>query len=203
MPAVVDRLLVGYQYAMPHPDPGPPPRRPTPPEHERLHPDWAVAQRREENLLNRPLKAAFASALIIGAAAVVLGAIGWLPILVAGLGLIIGVLLAAGCGYAVWLGERALRSRMAAERSRVGKIRAAQERQLVASQAEYARRIREWQALRIAHERQKRWYAVTVPGGTGIEPTHRPCWSCVSANASGAQAGLPESGTSAAKKTEP
>jgi hypothetical protein len=160
-----DRLYLGWQFATPHPDPGPAPRRPTPPEHERLSPDWAAAQRREENLLNRPLKAVLGVAVAIGAAAVVLGIVGWLPILVAGLGLIICVLIAAVCGYAVWQGERALRARMADERSRVGKIRAAQESRLFTWQAEHASRVREWRALRIAYEHQKRWYGVTVPGG--------------------------------------
>jgi hypothetical protein len=160
-----DRLYLGYQYATPHPDPGPPPRRPIPPEHERLSPDWAVAQRREENLLNRPLKVALGVAVAVGAVAVVLGIVGWLPILVAGLGVIICLLIAALCGYAVWQGERALRSRMADERSRVGRLRAVQESQLFAWQAEHARRVRDWQARRIAHEHQKRWYGVTVPGG--------------------------------------
>ena len=60
-----DRLYLGYQYATLQVDPGPPPRRPTPPEHERLSPDWATAQRREENLLNRPLKATFGVAVVI------------------------------------------------------------------------------------------------------------------------------------------
>jgi hypothetical protein len=40
-------LCLGWQYATPHPDPGPPPRRPTPPDVERLSPEWAAAQRRE------------------------------------------------------------------------------------------------------------------------------------------------------------
>jgi hypothetical protein len=160
-----DRLYLGWQYATPHPDPGPPPRRPTPPEHERLNPDWAAAQRREENLLNRPLKAALGVAVVVGSAAVVLGVVGRLPVLVAGLGVVICVLIAGLCGYAVRRGERALRSRMADERSRVGRIRAAQESQLFACQAEHASRIREWQVLRVAHAHQKRWYGVTVPGG--------------------------------------
>jgi hypothetical protein len=164
MTSRADRLYLGWQYATPHPDPGPPPRRPTPPEHERLNPDWAVAQRREENLLNRPLKAALGIAVVIGVAAVILGAAGLLPILVAGLGVIICVLIAALCGYAVWQGERALRSRMADERSRVGKLRAAQESRLFAWQAEHASRVRAWQGMRIAYEHQKRWYGVTVPG---------------------------------------
>ena len=159
------RLCLGWQYATPQPEPGPPPRRPTPPEQEWLNPDWAAAQRREESLLNRPLKAAFAVAVVIGLAAVVLGAVGWLDVLLAGIGVICCALLAVVSGYAIWQGERALRSRLADERARVGRIRAAQESQLFAGQAEHATRVREWQALRVAYERQKRWYAVCAPDG--------------------------------------
>ena len=163
--ARADRLHLGWQYATLYPEPGPAPRRPTPPEHERLNPDWAAAQRREENLLNRPLKATLGIAVVVGVAAVILGTVGWLPILVAGLGVIICLLIAGLSGYAVWQGERALRARMADERSRVGKLRAAQESQLFTWQAEHASRVRDWQALRIAYEHQKRWYGVAVPGG--------------------------------------
>ncbi len=159
------RLCLGWQYATPSPAPGPPPRRPTPPEQERLNPDWTAAQRREENLLNRPLQAAFAVAVVVGLAAITLGAVGWLDVLVAGLGAICCALIAAVSGYAIWQGRRALRSRLADERSRVGKIRAAQERRLFAWQAEHAARVRKWQALRFAYEHQKRWYAVCVPDG--------------------------------------
>jgi hypothetical protein len=162
-PAAADRLYLGWQYATPCPAPGPPPRRPTPPERERLGPGWAAAQRREENLLNRPLKAALGVVVVIGAVAVVLGFVGWLPVLVAGLGAIVCLLVAAVCGYALWHGGRALRSRMAEERGRIGKIRAARESQLFAWQAEHAARVGAWQALRIAYEGQKRWYGVCVP----------------------------------------
>jgi hypothetical protein len=159
------RLCLGYQYATPYPEPGPPPRRPTPPEQERLNPDWAAAQRREESLLNRPLKAAWGIAVALGLTAIVLGAVGTLDVLVAGLGVICCALIAAVSGYAIWQGERALRSRLADERARVGKIRAAQESRLFAWQAEHAARMREWQALRVAYEHQKRWYAVCAPDG--------------------------------------
>ena len=159
------RLLVGYQYATPYPEPGPAPRRPTPPEQERLNPDWAAAQRREESLLNRPLKAVFAVAAVIGLVAITLGAVGWLDVLVAGLGAICCALIAAVSGYAIWQGQRALRARLADEQARVGKMRAAQESRLFAWQAEHAARVREWQALRFAYEQQKRWYAVCVPEG--------------------------------------
>ncbi len=160
-----DRLCLGWQYATPSPEPGPPPRRPTPPEQERLNPDWATAQRREESLLNRPLKAAFGLAVVLGLTAIALGAAGALGIVVSGLGVICCALIAAVTGYAIWQGERALRSRLADEQARVGTMRAAQESRLFAWQAEHAARMREWQALRVAYERQKRWYAVCLPDG--------------------------------------
>ncbi len=83
----------------------------------------------------------------------------------AGLGVICCALVAAVSGYAIWQGERALRSRLADERERVGKMRAAQESRLFAWQAEHATRMREWQQLRLAYEHQKRWYAVCAPDG--------------------------------------
>ena len=159
------RLCLGWQFATLHREPGPPPRRPIPPEQERLNPDWAAAQRREESLLNRPLKAAFAVAVVIGLAAITLGAFGQLGVLVAGLGVICCALIAGVSGYAIWQGQRALRSRLAEERARVGKIRVAQESRLFAWQAEHAARVREWRALRFAYENQKRWYAVCAPDG--------------------------------------
>jgi hypothetical protein len=161
----VGRVCLGYQYATPYPKPGPLPRRPTPPEQERLNPEWAAAQRREESLLNRPLKAAFVIAVGLGLVAIALGAVASLNILLAGLGVICCALIAAVSGYASWQGRRALRSRLADEQARVGKIRAAQESRLFAWQAEHATRVREWQALRFAYEHQKRWYAVCVPDG--------------------------------------
>jgi hypothetical protein len=164
-PDRADRLCLGWQYATPYPEPGPPPRRPTPPEAERLNPEWAAAQRREEKRLNQPLRAAVAAGCLIGLALAGFGALGWLNVVVAGLGVICCALIAAVGGYAIWQGERALRSRLAQERARVSTMRAAQESQLFASQEEHAKRLREWQAQRVAYEHQKRWYAVCVPGG--------------------------------------
>ena len=148
---------------MAYPDPGPPPRRPTPPEPERLSPDWAAAQRREESQLNRPLRAAFAVAAALGLVLVALGAAGSLGALLTGLGVTCCALIAAVSGYALWQGERALRSRVAGERARIGRAREAQESRLFAGQAEHAAQLQEWQVRRLAYERQKRWYAVRVP----------------------------------------
>ena len=89
------QLQVGWQYAAAYPDPGPPPRRPTPPDAERLSPDWVAAQRREESRLNRPLKAAFAVAVVLGLVLVALGAAGSLGALLTGAR---GDLLRAGRG---------------------------------------------------------------------------------------------------------
>ena len=160
-----DRVYLGWRYATPCPDPGPPPRRPTPQQPGGHNPDWTAAQRREENLLNRPLKAAIAGAAAIVAAAITLGMAGWLSPLLAGLGVLCGGLAAAVCGYAIWQGDRVLRSRLADEQARVGRIRAARESQLFAGQASHASRVRDWHVQRIAYEQQKRWYAVCLPGG--------------------------------------
>jgi hypothetical protein len=160
-----DRVRVGWQYATPCPDPGPPPPRPTPPDAERVNPEWAAAQRREERHLNRPLRATVAAAALIGLVLLVLGMTGQLNGVVATLGVICCGLVAGVGGYAIWQGTRALRSRLAQERSRVSKLRATQESQLHASQEEHARRIRDWQARRVAFEHQKRWFPVYLPDG--------------------------------------
>jgi hypothetical protein len=162
-PSRAGQLQLGWHYAMEWPDPGPPPRRPTPPEPERLSPDWAAVQRREESQLNRPLKAAFVVAVVLGLVLVALGSAGSLGTLLTGLGVTCCALVAAVSGYALWQGERALRSRMADERARIGRAREAQESRLFAGQAEHAAQIEEWQARSLAYERQKRWYAVRVP----------------------------------------
>ncbi|HET9972743.1 MAG TPA: hypothetical protein VFQ68_31220 [Streptosporangiaceae bacterium] len=159
------QLQVGWQYAAAYPDPGPPPRRPTPPEAERLSPDWVAAQRREESRLNRPLKAAFAVAVVLGGVLAALGAAGSLGALLTGLAVTCCALVAAVSGYALWQGERALRSRMADERARIGRAREAQESRLFAWQAEHASQMQAWQARKLAYEQQKRWYAVRVPDG--------------------------------------
>jgi hypothetical protein len=161
----VSRLYLGWQYATPHPDPGPPPRRPVPPEREQVSADWLAAQRREEHQISRPLRIACGVALVIALALVICVVSGLLSAIVAAPA--IAVCLAAGglAGYAVWQGERALRVRIAAERQRVERFRADQDSRLFAWQAEHARQVRDWQARRSAYESQMRWYAVSLPAG--------------------------------------
>jgi hypothetical protein len=160
-----ERLHLGWQYAVPCADPGPPPRRPTPPEQERINPGWLAAQRREENLLSRPQRLGFAGTVALVVLLAVGGLAGWINVLAATLGGACAAMLAGVIGHAIWRGERALRSRIEAEHRRVSGIRAETERRLFAWQAEHAAKVRAWQAHRVAYERQKRWYAVTAPPG--------------------------------------
>jgi hypothetical protein len=159
------RLYLGWQYATLHPDPGPPPRRPVPPEREELSAAWLAAQRREENLISRPLRIACAMAAAVALACVACAAGGWLPVIVAAP--LVAASVAAGglSGYAIWQGQKALRARIAAERLRVERFRADQESRLFAWQEEHARQAREWQARRFAYDNQKNWHAVSLPAG--------------------------------------
>jgi len=160
-----DRVYLGWQYTLLSPDPGPPPRRPTPPEQEQLNPEWVAAQRREENLLNRPLKIAFCVAFVLAAGLLAAWITGLLGGLLAGFGIVICLIGAAAAGYAIWQGEQVLRSRIGEERRRLGRIRAEQENRLHAWQEEHARRFHEWRERRAAYDRQLQWYAVSLPGG--------------------------------------
>ena len=158
-----DRLYLGWQHALLHPDPGPPPRRPTPPEQEQLNPDWVAAQRREENLLDRPLKLAAAAAVVLAGLLLAAWVAGWISAAIAWV-LAVAFLVCAGvAAYTVRQGEQVLRSRVEEERQRLGKIRAEQESRLFAWQAEHARRFTDWQERRAAFERQPQWYAVSLP----------------------------------------
>jgi hypothetical protein len=159
-----DRLYLGWQHALLHSDPGPPPRRPTPPEQEQLNPDWVAAQRREENLLNRPLKVACAAALALAALLLAAWAAGWLNAVLGWLGAFVCLLCAGFAAHGVWQSEQALRSRIDEERGRLDKIRAEQENRLFAWQSEHARRFQEWQDRKTAFDRQAQWYAVSLAG---------------------------------------
>jgi hypothetical protein len=160
-----DRLYLGWQYATPHQDPGPQPRRPVPPEREQLSAGWLAAQRREENLISRPLRITCAAAAAVILALVVLVAGGLLPLVIAA-PLAVACLIAGGLsGYAIWQGQRTLRARLAAERIRVERFRAEQESRLFAWQAEHAKQVAQWQRRRNAYDTQKRWYGVSLPVG--------------------------------------
>jgi hypothetical protein len=158
-----DRLYLGWQHALLQPDPGPPPRRPTPPEQEQVNPDWVAAQRREERRLDRPLQVA--GGVAVGLAALLLAGwvLGWLPAGLAWVCAVACLAAAAIAGRSVWRGGQALQRRVDEERVRLAKIRAEQETRLHTWQEEHARRFQDWQQRRSAFDRQPQWYAVSLP----------------------------------------
>jgi hypothetical protein len=160
-----DRVYVGWRYAQVHPEPGPPPRRPQPLEAVRISQEWLAEQRREENLLNRPLKigAAFTGVgvvLFLGAWAsgVLLG-------MFAVVGLIACLFVFLITGYGIWQGEQALRSRVGEEEARLEREREARQRRLNSEHAAHEKAYREWQRRRDAYDSQQEWYPVTLPPG--------------------------------------
>ena len=159
------RVYLGWQYALAHPDPGPPPRRPVPAEQEQLNPGWLAAQRREERLLTRYWKVLAAGSLAGTALVLVLGHAGLLNPALTILGGVGLVALAGLSVRAIWRGQRDLRATVAAEVRRVGAARADQEGRLFGRLEEHARRFRSWQACQQMFARQPLWYPVTLPDG--------------------------------------
>jgi hypothetical protein len=158
-----DRLYLGWQHALPHADPGAPPRRPVPPVAEQLSQGWLAAQRREEDRLNRPLQLTAAGSLVLLAALFAAGRAGLVsvPLTAAGMAALAG--LAAVSGRQAWRGERLLRAAVAAEQQRVAAAQAAQQSRLAAWQEEHARRYRDWEQRSREFARQAHWYAVWLP----------------------------------------
>ncbi|GAA2778508.1 hypothetical protein [Nonomuraea dietziae] len=162
-----DRIYLGWQYVLLHPDPGPPPKRPSPfvePQREsKPDPELVRRERMQEDLLNRPVKIfrtfmAALAVLILGAA--VAGALNWSFAII---GLVAAGGVAAICSYAVLQGDRAVRYRVQEQQARDDRVRQERDRELFRAQEEHAERYREWQELKDRHDRQLTWYAVAVP----------------------------------------
>lgn len=159
------RVYLGWQYVLAHPDPGPPPRRPVPPEQEQLNPGWIAAQRREERLLIRYWKVSAAACLAATALVLVLGTVGPLNAALTAVGAAVGVSLAGLCVRAIWRGDRDLRVTIAAEVRRVAAARAVQEGELFGRLEDHARQFRSWQASQQMFAGQPLWYPVVLPDG--------------------------------------
>jgi hypothetical protein len=159
-----DQVYLGWQYALVHPDPGPPPRRPVPPEQEQFNQGWMAAQRREENLLRRPLKLALGGSAALAALVVALAVAGAVNAALTGLGLVVALAVAAASGRGIWRAEKELRLQVEQEKRGVARARAAAESRLFGWQDEHARMYRDWQARARAFAGQLQWYAVALPG---------------------------------------
>jgi hypothetical protein len=159
------RIYLGWQYALAHPDPGPPPRRPVPPEQEQLNPGWLAAQRREARLLTRYWKVLAGAGLAAVALVLALGETGLLNPALTVAGTAVFAAAAGLAGRAVWRGRQDLRATIAAEERRVVAARAAQEGQQFGQLEEHARWFRDWQSCQQMFTRQPLWYPVALPDG--------------------------------------
>ncbi len=161
-PPRADRIYLGWEYAEPHPDPGPPPERPALPGPEQLNPGWLAAQQREERRLSRPLWLGGGSGLGLAGLTAALGLLGVLNAALTVAGLACLLLLAGWCARGVWHGRRALRALVAREERRVARARAVQDRRWHGWQQEHGRRLRDWQARGRLFQDQPRWYGVAL-----------------------------------------
>jgi hypothetical protein len=160
------QVSLGWQHELLHADPGLPPRRPVPPDPERVNPGWLAAQRREENLISRPARQAAAGCALLAGAVILLGRAGWLNPALTTLGAVTFGGLAVAGAVSAWRGRQALKAAIAAETRRVTAARAVQEQDLFAAQEEHARRFRAWQGRHRAFRGQALWYPVVLPEQT-------------------------------------
>ncbi|MGN9841561.1 hypothetical protein ACTMTI_25880 [Nonomuraea sp. H19] len=164
-----DRIYLGWQYILLHPDPGPPPKRPSPvDEQAATAPDPAEMEllrreRLQEDMLNRPVRTFRLFMLVLSVlilAAAVAGYLAWSFALV-GLAAAGGV--AVICSYALLQGDRAVKYRVMEQQAKDERQRQERDRELFRAQEEHARRYREWQDSKERYDRQLTWYAVAVP----------------------------------------
>ncbi|MEU6718812.1 hypothetical protein ABZ897_45730 [Nonomuraea sp. NPDC046802] len=165
-----DRIYLGWQYILLHPDPGPPPKRPSPVEEESsaAPPDAAEAdllrrERLQEDLLNRPVRHVRLFMLVLSVLILAAPVAGYLDWSFALLGLLATGGVAGICSYALLQGDRAVKYRVTEQRARDERQREERDKELFKAQEEHARRYREWQESKDRHDRQLAWYAVAVP----------------------------------------
>ncbi|GAA1764878.1 hypothetical protein ACBR40_33645 [Nonomuraea sp. AD125B] len=166
-----DRIYLGWQYLLLHPDPGPPPKRPSPAssgEEPAAGPDPVLAElgRREqmqEDMLNRPVRLFRVFALVLSVLILAVAVAGYLDWSFAIVGLVAAGGVAAICTFALMQGDKAVRYRALEQQARDQRRRQERDKELFQAQEEHARRYREWQESKDRHDRQLSWYAVAVP----------------------------------------
>ena len=165
-----DRISLGWQYILLHPDPGPPPKRPSPVEEPSAQeqPDPATAdllrrERQLEDMLNRPVRHVRMAMLVLSIVIVGAALTGYLAWSFAALGLIATGGVAGFCSYALFQGDRAVRYRVMEQQARDERRRQERDKELFRAQEEHAQRYREWQESKERHDKQLTWYAVAVP----------------------------------------
>lgn len=163
-----DRIYLGWQYVLLHPDPGPPPKRPSPVDEEpeppkEPDPELLRRERMQEDLLNRPVKIFRTFMIVLTVLILALGVtrvLDWSFVL---LGLLAAGGVAGICSYAILQGDRAVKYRVHEAQLRDDRQRQERDKELFRAQEEHAERYRQWQETKDRHERQLTWYAVAVP----------------------------------------
>ncbi|MFI7617229.1 hypothetical protein ACIBP6_39005 [Nonomuraea terrae] len=163
-----DRIYLGWQYILLHPDPGPPPKRPSPAEEPPPEPDAAELEllrreRLQEDMLNRPVRLVRLAMLVLAVLILAVALAGYLGWQFAAVALVAAGGVAGICSYALLQGDRAVRYRVQEQQARDERQRRERDKELFRAQEEHARRYREWQEAKDRHDRQLTWYAVAVP----------------------------------------
>jgi len=146
------QAFLGWRYQTLVPPPGPPPRRPTPPERVDYDLDWEKARLRAEAETNRPLLFGLCLLVLIGTVLLLLTIVGVMPLLLS----LVGCLACLAVAFPVLLMLIQSRSDMGELLSRErAKRRAEQERrerELWERQEEHAARYTEWQHRKRVYE---------------------------------------------------
>ncbi|MEU8358137.1 hypothetical protein AB0C27_19180 [Nonomuraea sp. NPDC048882] len=165
-----DRIYLGWQYILLHPDPGPPPRRPSPAEEPAAEAEDDPArlellrrERLQEDMLNRPVRVFRLFMLVLTVLILAAALAGYLPWSFALVGLVAAGGVAAVCSFALMQGDRAVRYRVLEQQARDERQQRERDKELFKAQEEHAQRYREWQESKDRHDKQLTWYAVAVP----------------------------------------
>jgi hypothetical protein len=158
-----DLIYLGWQHALPRPEPGPIPLPPVQSQATDGAAEPMTDLPRWRRRPARPARLGTAAGVAIGGAAVGSWQAGLLkpaPALFAFLG---GVGLAVACARSLIASGRALRAQARAERVRLRSLREAEQADLATRREQHARSYRDWQGRATAFWRQPCWYPVTMP----------------------------------------
>ncbi|MEV5413344.1 hypothetical protein AB0K60_31490 [Thermopolyspora sp. NPDC052614] len=162
-----DRIYLGWQYVLLHPNPGPPPKRPAREDVEQpeigMDEEWLRRERLREDLLTRPVR--IFRTLMIGASALILAAAvsGWLDWRFALLGLVATGGVTAFSSYSIYQSSRAVRNRVREREAQMARLRRERDNEIARAQQEHAERYRAWAERKAIYDNQLTWYAVAVP----------------------------------------
>ncbi|GAA4560585.1 hypothetical protein [Planotetraspora kaengkrachanensis] len=164
-----DRIYLGWQYALLHSDPGPPPKRPAREDVDEaadrspVDEEWVQRERLQEDMLNRPVRIFRRFMAVVAAGIFALGVTQMLAWSFVMLGLVAAGGVAGICTYAIAQGNRAVGVRVNERLAREQRAQERRERDIQAAQEQHADEYRAWADKKSAFDKQLSWYAVAVP----------------------------------------